>query len=174
MRLHRLFVLAAALVLCTGVSNAVQFADGAKELVFQFAFTDTDDVGKNLDLEAALGFFVTPHNEVGPIIVYFKEDPDVGASFDATGIGAFYRYNFGTDSESWAPFVGVNAVWYGGDFGDFFDYAYQGEVGTRVMAGKRGAINISLFYEQLTGAGVTPDQDTFGLAAGLSIFFGND
>jgi hypothetical protein len=174
MRSQRLSVVAAVLVLCGGVSHAVEFADGAKELVLDFSYVDTDDVGKSTDLSGALGFFVPPHNEVGPVLSYFKSDPDVGSSFDATALGGFYRFNFGTGSEHLSPFVGGSVLWIGGDAGDFFDYETRVEVGTRVMAGKRGAIAIGLFYDKLYGATGVSDQDSVGLSAGLSIFFGNE
>lgn len=174
MKLQRLFVLAAGLVLCIGVSQAAEIAGGTKELMGSFSFTDTDDQGKDIDLEAALGFFLTPHHEVGPIVLYFKEDPDVGPSFDDTGFGGLYRFNFAIDNEVWEPFAGAQAIWYGGDFGDFYDYSFGVEVGTRVMAGKRGAINLAAFWNSLTGADVTPDVDSVGISAGLSIFFGNE
>lgn len=167
----RLLAAAGLVALLAGTGMAAEIPDGANELFLNFSYEDTDDVGKTTELDLAYGFFLTSRHEVGPIISYLKVDPDGGPDSDANAFGGFYRFNFGTASETFEPFVGANIQGIGGDLGDFFDYQTGLEAGTRVMAGRRGALNVMLFYDKLYGADDVEDSDSMGIAAGLSIFF---
>jgi len=175
-RVARVLVMMLAFGLAFGTASAAEIADGAKELAFGFSYADTADVGTSLDLDGRLGWFLTPANELGVVASYFDVSLDgPGSTGDADGGagGVFYRFNFRTGSETLVPFVGAQMLWPFGDVSDVIDYSLGVEAGTRFLVGNSASVNVALFYQEDYGASGFSDTETFGLLAGISIFFGN-
>ena len=172
--MRKLFVVcAAALVLGFVAAPAVadEIEKGSKELTLEFAYTDTDDWGTEISLDVSLGYMLTEVHEVGGIVDWTNTDPDAGDSQSGGTIGGFYRYNLGIDADMLVPYAGAKAVLALGDFSDYYDFGAGVELGTRVMPSEHASINVELFYEKLFGTDIFDDKDSFGLAAGISIFF---
>jgi hypothetical protein len=175
-RVGRVLVVALAVGLACAAATAAEVADGAKELQFAFQYADTDQVGSSLDLDGSLGWFLTPRNEVGVIFSYFdfsSDDPLVSDTDGGAG-GIFYRWNFKNGSEYLIPYVGAQALWPFGDTSDVIDYSLGAEFGTRFIVGSNASVNVAAFYQEDYGASGFSDTETFGVAAGISIFFGNE
>ena len=113
------------------------FEKGSKEVIFRFAYSDTDfgsaegfDLGgtTNVEFAAGFGWFVTKSHEFGLSVGYVKEDVDGGDFFessdnDGTTLGVFYNYNFSSDSVV-TPYIGVGAGLIGGDVGEIYSHRY--------------------------------------------------
>jgi hypothetical protein len=175
MRITRMAAVALATAAVFGMAQAAEIAEGAKELTLSASFTDVDDLGQTLDLDASIGWFLTSTHEIGAVVSYFdfSDDTGLGADTDFGSFGAFYRYNFSTSSENMVPFVGAQVGFPFGDTGDFIDYTAGVEAGTRIMFGPSGALNFAAFYDKAFAADDFEDSDGFGLRAGISIFLGN-
>lgn len=174
-RVGRVLVMMLVIGLACGAASAAEIAKGAKELAFDFSYADTADVGTALNLDAEIGWFLSPANELGIIFSFF--DLDVAGSqagVSGGGYGVLYRWNFRNGTETLVPFVGVNWVWPYGDLGDTQDSVYGFEAGTRIMLGNRASVNVAAVYDKTQQKSGFPDTELWGISAGISIFFGNE
>lgn len=181
----RMLKLIGALVLTLAAvpaSQAAELTAGEKELELSGSWSDTDEIGSIVDLDLLLGFMLTDHHEIGPVVSYLAADPDEDSSVvndlfenDQGFAGAFYRYNFSGNGVT--PYFGGSAAFPFGDVEDFVDWAVGVEAGLRVMPGERASVNFEVFYDRLIlgeppgGGPDLDDADQWGVAAGISIFF---
>ncbi|GEM_PF-2568967 len=157
-------------VLFWGSAAAGSLEEGTYELQFDFSLVDTS-TGSHFAFAGGVGYLLTEHHQVGPVLSYTRDDPDGGATLDGFGLGGFYNYNFSTIADQLVPYAGVQLEYFGGDFGDLYDTGFQLYGGLRVMPGAHAAVNLKLFYDTKTGSGGVEDLDSTGVSAGLSIFF---
>jgi hypothetical protein len=149
-------------------ATAGNFADGDKELGFNFAYMSLDTDGPSADviiLDSRLGWFLTDNHELGAILSYI--DLDIA---NAGTLGLFYDYNFNTSSNV-TPVLGLAAAFVFGDADDAVDFSYKVEGGIRYMPGDNASLNFMAFYQSFMGKDGFSDIDVFGVQAGVSVKF---
>jgi hypothetical protein len=178
-------LLALLVVLTCGGAMAEELQRGQKELAMNVSWFDTSDTGSTIIADVALGYMLGPSHEVGPVVTYQAFDSseqELPEGFDdafrdlldndAGTLGGFYRYNFSQGAGAFVPYLGGQASFPFGDLHDVVDYTAGVEAGVRVMPGPKASVNIEAFYNKLFAADNLDDFDQWGLAAGISIFFG--
>ena len=153
--------------------SAATLQQKQQETTFSASSVDTDNVGKTIQADGQWQWiFGKGHHEIGGLLSYLKVDPDSGPSGDATILGPVYTFNWFPANEKVTGFVEGSYGVVGGDLGDDFDDAFEASVGAKVFAGNSAAVRFDYFFRKLRGAGNVDDEDSNGLRAGISIFFG--
>lgn len=161
----------AVAILAVSSAFAGTLENKKNEWAFKFSYTDADSVGKETNLDLSWQYIIGKgYHEVGAVVNYFKDDPDVGASLDATAIGPKYTWNWTPANDKATGFVAGSYAVTGGDLGDSFDAIWEVNVGAKMFVGNSAAITADFFFSRAMGANGVPDQDSKGIAVGISIF----
>jgi hypothetical protein len=171
---RRLVIVAVALLVISP-AFASTLESKKHELAFDFAYTDTDSVGKDISLDLGWGWiFSKGYHQVGALVSYFSFDFDdpLAPDIDGVAIGPLYTFNWTPANDKGTGFAEAAYLITSGDLGDVVDSVVHVAVGAKMFAGDSAAIRVSAFYEKNKGVTGFPDQDATGLSAGISIFLG--
>jgi len=163
------------MVLLVPAASASTLGSKSNELAFDFSYVDAKDVSKDTTLTGHWGWiFGKGYSELGAFVQYQKLDfgPSGGSSTTASLFGPEYTFNFMPDNKAATLFVSVAIGTVGGDLNDFFDTFSDLGFGVKLFAGDSAAVRVRLFSEKLKGKNNFSDQDSSGLEAGVSFFFG--
>jgi hypothetical protein len=159
--------------LIPSAAAASPLADKQFETSFTLSYVNVNSAGKTTNLDGDWSWiFVKGYSEVGLLVSYTKIDPDFGISTDSTIIGPQYTWNWMPDKDAGTGYLSASYGFVGGDPADFFDSAVQAAVGAKLFVGDSAAVRIEYFFQRFLGSKGFSDQDSNGLAIGISIFGG--
>lgn len=159
----------AAAVVSEVSASGAELEAGKREAAFSGTFESVSGSGSTLQLTAELGFLLTKHHEVGPTVTLYQASG--GWSWFASGsLGAFYRYNFVAKDSRQVPFLGFRLERALGDY-DLFRDRLEADAGIRLLPSPAVSVNVTGFYRRNTGQRWGANQNSAGVALGISFFF---